>query len=200
MKRSELEEKYTNRYNNILVSLAKNLETHLKDNFKESQRIDRICARPKSIDRFIEKAQKKENGLLKYDDPLSQIQDQIGARIITYYLNDVPNISKTVTDYYREIESRTIVPDSEYEFGYFGKHYVLIMPDDLTSNFSNMDDVPKFFELQIKTLFQHAWSEANHDLGYKPNYQLNKEQKRKIAFTSAQAWGADHIFNELSLK
>ena len=57
-----------------------------------------------------------------------------------------------------------------------------------------------FFELQIKTLFQNAWSEANHDLGYKPERELSKDEKRKIAFTSAQAWGADMIFDELSDK
>jgi GTP pyrophosphokinase len=52
--------------------------------------------------------------------------------------------------------------------------------------------------LQIKTLFQHAWSEANHDLGYKPALApVGVEDERRLAFTSAQAWGADHIFDEL---
>ena len=57
---------------------------------------------------------------------------------------------------------------------------------------------PTFFELQIKTLFEHSWAEANHDLAYKPHSELNLVQKRKIAFTAAQAWGADKIFDELS--
>jgi ppGpp synthetase/RelA/SpoT-type nucleotidyltranferase len=58
--------------------------------------------------------------------------------------------------------------------------------------------LPQFFELQVKTLFQHAWSEANHDLGYKPGATpLSSSEKRQLAFTSAQAWGADHIFDEL---
>jgi putative GTP pyrophosphokinase len=54
-----------------------------------------------------------------------------------------------------------------------------------------------FFELQLKTLFQHAWSEADHDLGYKPSAELSLDQKRRLAFTAAQAWGADLIFDEL---
>ena len=58
--------------------------------------------------------------------------------------------------------------------------------------------VPKFFELQIKTLFQHAWSEAEHDIGYKEGQKpLDLDQKRRLAFTSAQAWGADRVFDEL---
>ena len=58
--------------------------------------------------------------------------------------------------------------------------------------------MPEFFELQVKTLFQHAWAEANHDLGYKPEgKELDQESKRLLAYASAQAWGADRVFDEL---
>ncbi|MHA1279982.1 MAG: GTP pyrophosphokinase, partial [Candidatus Helarchaeota archaeon] len=53
-------------------------------------------------------------------------------------------------------------------------------------------------ELQIKTVYQHAWAAANHDLGYKSEKDLPKDQRRKIAFTAAQSWGADQIFRELA--
>jgi ppGpp synthetase/RelA/SpoT-type nucleotidyltranferase len=54
----------------------------------------------------------------------------------------------------------------------------------------------------VKTLFQHAWSKADHDLGYKPgsgSTPLTSHERRKLAYTSAQAWGADHLFDELFL-
>jgi ppGpp synthetase/RelA/SpoT-type nucleotidyltranferase len=92
-----------------------------------------------------------------------------------------------------------MVPDSESEFGYIGKHYILAVPDDVyPDDEGEAKLIPKFFELQIKTLFQHAWSEANHDIAYKPVTTLTSLQKRQLAFTAAQAWGADQIFETLS--
>ncbi len=90
-----------------------------------------------------------------------------------------------------------IVPDSIKEFGYEGQHYIFFLPEAIIPNSDFKDNLPPFFELQIKTLFQHAWSEAEHDIGYKPTVKMTSDDKRKIAFTAAQAWGADRIFNEL---
>jgi putative GTP pyrophosphokinase len=161
-------------------------------------RIDRVTARPKSIDRFLAKARKVENGKPKYAEPLRQIQDQVGARVITFYWSDVERISAVVERYYRPIEARNLVPESEWEFGYFGRHYILLIPNDVIAPSMDRELIPEFFELQVKTLFQHAWSEAEHDLGYKPGaVPLTSDEKRRLAFTAAQAWGADRIFDEL---
>lgn len=189
---------YERRYNNVLVPLESMLEKHIKDRINGYLRLDRISVRAKSVSRFLAKAQKTKNGNLIYNDPLNEIQDQIGARIVTFYLLDIEPINRIVHGYYAPIEERTIIPESENEFGYEGKHCILFIPRELISPGLPKEDCPHFFELQIKTLFEHAWAEANHDLAYKPQSELTKEQKRKVAFTAAQAWGADLIFDELA--
>lgn len=194
---SELEKLYRRRLENVLNPLAVAIEGQLKDYFAQQPRIDRIAARAKTVERFLAKAQKDENGKRKYTEPLRQIQDQVGARVVTFYKSDVALIAEIVRKYYRPIESKDMVPESEWEFGYFGRHFVLLVPSDLTVAFEDRSQVPQFFELQIKTLFQHAWSEANHDLGYKSELPLDGDAKRRLAFTSAQAWGADWIFDDL---
>ncbi len=181
----------------VLVPLAERIEAHLKSLFAGLARIDRISARAKDVDRFLAKAQKHDNDKPKYDDPLNQIQDQVGARIVTFYASDVERVRLEIENYFRYIESKKIVPESESEFGYEGRHFILFVPDDLIDDTLERDESVEFFELQIKTLFQHAWSEAEHDLGYKPSGKLTSDQKRRLAFTAAQAWGADLIFDEM---
>lgn len=193
-----IETQYRARYPRLVLAAAA-IEQQLRGYLEGTSHVDRVSARAKSVDRFVAKATKIEDGSPKYSDPLSQIQDQIGARIVSFYLSDVEAISLIIEKYYRPIESKALVPDSEWEFGYFGKHFILLMPTDVIDDGDEEKPMPEFFELQIKTLFQHAWSEANHDLGYKPGTKpLTVDEKRQLAFTAAQAWGADRIFEELS--
>lgn len=197
MNTQSLESTYRERFDRILTPLAVRLQDHLRDLVKDLPHIDRISARAKSIDRFVAKAEKQVAGKRKYSDPFVQIQDQIGARIVVFYLRDVEAVALRVNDHLRKIETQTIVPDSEAEFGYFGRHFILFLPSDLFDAEIPQDQAPKFFELQIKTLYQHAWAEANHDLAYKPPEELSSDDRRKIAFTAAQSWGADQIFDDL---
>ena len=195
---SDLEQEYQQRFDAALKPVAVALEDQLREIFQPEPRIDRVSVRAKSVDRFLAKASALVDGKPKYSEPLRQIQDQIGARIITFYRSDVDRIAATIQKYYRPIESKDVIPESEWEFGYFGRHYVLLVPSDVVATQIDKTLLPQFFELQVKTLFQHAWSEANHDLGYKPSATpLSSDAKRRLAFTSAQAWGADHIFDEL---
>ncbi len=101
-------------------------------------------------------------------------------------------------DNLRFVEEKALEPEKESEFGYFGKHFILFIPSDVLPKDSDSRDMPTFFELQIKTLFQHAWAEANHDLFYKPNRTIPPEDKRRFAFAAAQSWGADLMFDDLA--
>ncbi|MES2861674.1 MAG: hypothetical protein V4701_09385 [Pseudomonadota bacterium] len=195
---SELDLRYRLRHQAVLVDMAAEIETFITDLVGGIPRIDRVQARAKSPDRFLAKATKEEEGVRKYLDPISEIQDQIGARIITFYLSDVTAICDHIEKYFRHIEKRSVLPESSAEFGYFGFHYIIGVPTDVLRDEWTETEVPGFFELQIKTLFQHAWSEANHDLGYKElSGALMPDDKRRMAWASAQAWGADQIFDEL---
>ncbi len=195
-KEKKLESIYKNRFNGVLLTLEERLESNLKLLFK-NRRIDSIVVRAKSPESFMKKAHKLKDGNLKYSDPIHQIYDQVGARIVTFYLSDVESLAQTVTEYFGPVEEKNIIPESLKEFGYEAKHFILLFPKDLCTPDLPEDQRPRFFELQIATLFQHAWAQANHDLAYKPPSELTRDQNRMVAFTAAQAWGADMIFNDL---
>ncbi|TIX92778.1 RelA/SpoT domain-containing protein [Rhizobium sp. P44RR-XXIV] len=194
-----IEDEYRTRYEKVLVPLAASLSELLTEHLDGHKRIDRISSRAKSVERFVAKAAKlTEQNTQKYEHPLDQIQDQIGARVTVFYKSDVESVRKVLMRYLRPVESKDLVPASEWEFGYFGWHSVCLFPAELILPDWPAEFVPNFFELQVKTLFQHAWSEANHDLGYKAEGDgLTPDQNRMLAFASAQAWGADRAFDEL---
>lgn len=194
----ELTRAYAERYEKHLISKADELQSFVYECVIDYPRLDRVVGRAKDVDSFMEKARRDENGKKKYTNPLNQIQDQIGVRIVSYYTSDIPPLQNVVLDYFSPIEQKVIVPDDDSQFGYEGAHYILFIPDDIRNPSLPKDECPEFFELQIKTLFQHAWAQANHDLAYKSEKTLDHDQCRKVAFTAAQAWGADHIFDQLA--
>ena len=193
----DLNQEYQRRFRNALKPIACGIEDLLQEYLKGLPRIDRVSARAKEPLRFITKAGKVENGMPKYSDPLSQIQDQIGARVVVFYERDVVAVSARVEKYFHLFEKRLQIPETEWEFGYFGLHYVLLLPREAVPTGVSEELAPEQFELQIKTLWQHAWSEANHDLAYKPSAELPAGSRRLMAYASAQAWGADRTFSEL---
>jgi putative GTP pyrophosphokinase len=193
-----IKEIYQRRRTLCLESAAERLNKLIEEYLEGVPRIDRVSCRAKTLESFLKKASKVlDDGSEKYPDPIADIQDQLAARVIVYYVCDIEVVQEKIEQYFGSIESKRVAVDSPNEFGYEGQHYILFTPSDIFPDNVSEDDRPTVFELQIKTLFQHAWSEAEHDLGYKCKEPLTFDQKRLLACTAAQAWGADRIFGEL---
>jgi putative GTP pyrophosphokinase len=192
-----IKDEYTERYP-VLAKIAIKLQDYLIEVTSGLLRIDSVTVRAKHPDRYFSKAIKtNKNGEAKYANPKYGIQDQIGARINVLYLSDVESVRQHMIKFMKHIEESPKFPDDDTAFGYFGYHFIFQTPDDIIPD-EHKEAVPEFFELQIKTLFQHAWSETHHDLGYKTHRELTSDERRQIAFTAAQAWGADRIFDDLA--
>jgi ppGpp synthetase/RelA/SpoT-type nucleotidyltranferase len=184
----DLEAAYQARYP-ILKRVASEIAAALREILDDTPRIDLISVRAKSVARFLEKAQRRD-----WLDPLHDIQDQIGARVVVYYKQDVETTTRTILAHIAAIEDRQPEATDPRIFGYQAKHYVCYVPRAVQVRIESPVD---FFELQVCTLFQHAWAEAEHDLGYAAHTPLDYEERRKIAWAAAQAWGADEIFDDI---
>ena len=103
---------------------------------------------------------------------LSDITDILGARIITFYTDDVDRIAAMAEqlfeiDWDNSVDKRMLHQlDS---FGYNSLHYICKLPG---YDFR--------FELQLRTTLQHAWASINHDNGYKTGVEIPREYLRRI--------------------
>ncbi len=194
MNRDQIEHEYESRHE-ILEITAQRILADLREILHGIPHVDGITARAKSINRFVDKALKLDkDGNRKYQHPFDEIQDQVGARIVVFYLSDVDEIAERVYANYRPAEDVEKRDEKPEQFSYQARHFVCRIPPDIRASAQTPVGV---FELQISTLFQHAWAEANHDIAYKPEHPLEYNDRRRLAWAAAQAWGADVIFDEL---
>lgn len=178
----------------FLDKCAKLIEEFLSTYIPAETLIDRISARAKSVDRFMEKAKKVQGGAPKYERPLLDIQDIVGARVVVLYPSEVEKLKRFIPSLLPIIERRGLEPEGFSEFGYVGWHAIARIPSEAIPQSCPLT-FPSFFEIQIKTVFQHAWAEAEHDLAYKEQRgPLTRDDHRLVAFAAAQAWGADNSF------
>src|ERR1019366_7415109 len=86
----------------VLETISQSLEQELENRVGNEKHVDRVICRCKTVDSFMKKAEKiNDRGEYKYQVPLKEIQDKIGARIVVYYKSDIEPIRKIVTDYFK---------------------------------------------------------------------------------------------------
>ena len=119
-----------------------------------------VTGRTKSVASFAAKAARVVGDELLYPDPLSQITDQIGVRVITYVHSDVAAVAELLDDELTILDDRDMGQEtaSAGGFGYASRH-LLVTPSP--------DEGGHRASVQVRTVLQHAWAEFEHDIRYK---------------------------------
>ena len=110
----------------------------------------------------------------QYSDPLQEISDLAGVRIVTYFLSDVYAIlgairSIFVVDDDRSVDYR-IVEDPRL-FDYVSTHYIVRWSDDDIASEELSEFAGMWCEIQVRTMLQHAWASIAHEKIYKPRFE-----------------------------
>ncbi|MGM0344792.1 GTP pyrophosphokinase [Streptomyces sp. Adlamb9] len=182
----------------LLESLVDNLTDVVRSDLTGVPHIDRISFRVKDPGSFFEKSTATHpGGDKKYLNPLREIEDQVAGRVIVFYSSDISIVSSVLEDTFRRVESEVREPEDESSFGYESYHHIFLIPEHhKPDRWDDEENMPVTFELQVRTLFMHAWAEPQHDLGYKGG-ELSREVRRKLAWVAASAWGADRTMDEI---
>lgn len=132
---------------------------------------------------------------------LADITDLVGVRIITFYLDDVDVVASAVerlfeVDWQNTVDKRRL--HALNSFGYQSLHYICRMPDMPCETSGSSSDVKLYrFEVQMRTLLQHAWSNINHDTGYKSGVEIPREYIRNLSRIAGMLELADEQFSRI---
>lgn len=128
-----------------------------------------VNGRAKSVSSFASKAARSVDGSLAFADPLREITDQIGVRVITYVHSDVQAVAELLEDQLVIHDDRDMGQEtaSEGRFGYASRH-LLVSVDQPRARQSVPEALRgRLVQVQIRTVLQHAWAEFEHDIRYK---------------------------------
>jgi len=145
-----------------------------------------IYFRVKNPQKLEEKIIRKKKRKKMYKN-LSDVEDLAGVRIVFYLESDK---EKFIKDLKQEIPNIIKIEDLEKKNGYRAKHVIIT----LDSKRLELSEYKKFenlkCEIQLVSIFSHAWAELEHDWLYKDihgfknknpeGYKIAKKQMESI--------------------
>ena len=183
-------------YEDFALSVASVLERCLEEKHIKSQS---ISYRAKDPDEFERKAARPVPGSVtaKYSDPLTQITDKVGVRVITYFLHNVDEIDELVPGEFEVIERTLKASDEPDRFGYRSLHFLVKYLDNRTQLTEYRRFKGLIAEIQVRTVLQHAWAEIEHDIRYKSPSLLPDSVSRRFGSLAGLIEIADREFQAI---
>ena len=159
-------QEFCTRYPNAAADFLGAIEDVLSD---AGLTYDHVTARVKEWRSLRSKSRKRRpDGTLMYPHPWQDIHDLIGVRVTTYHSTEIPRIIEALTEVFevRRSVDKTAQTRVSGSFGYGSHHLILRVPlaraTPVLQAYAGRE-----FEVQIRTVLQHAWAEFEHDIRYK---------------------------------
>jgi len=191
----ETGEAYRSQFSDYEVYLGR-----LKDFIRiliEESHIDvmHIEKRVKSVESFIDKGRRKN-----CQDPLEEITDKIGLRVITYYDDDIEEVANLIRkefDVDLELSDNKREALKDNEFSYRSLHLVVKHKAVRATNTEWKRFATQKAEIQIRSILQHAWASISHKTLYKKPDDVPPELRRQLNSLSALLEVADREFIDI---
>lgn len=194
--------------NSALIIIQRNIESEIKRDLDRLAIHYRLHSRIKESDSLKEKIETKGDGYYSPDG--KKIQDIIGFRITTYFIDDV----KLLWDYFYKRPNRV---DDEYDkatadiFKPLRKNLICRMNSENSEVFGEskaiepiLNLVDNTYEIQFRTTLSEGWHEVDHALRYKckSDWEPYPEEDRMLNGVFASLETSDRalkaLFEDLS--
>ncbi len=162
-----------------------------------------VQTRAKTLSSFAEKAARKYD---KYKNPVEQLTDLCGGRVIVQTLGQVQAVCQFI-----EANFEIVQKDDKglllggSTFGYRDMHYLVRLKPERDNTLGITDEESRAIyslknrtaELQVRTWLQHAWADSTHDRLYKSSLSFSTGIVRTGNLLAAEMERGDRGFDEL---
>ncbi|MFL4480357.1 GTP pyrophosphokinase family protein [Paeniglutamicibacter sp. ORCA_105] len=202
----------------MLEHVAEAMRTRIESLFDETENTPLfVVSRVKTVESFRDKASRMlvgeegETPALEFPSPLREIHDLVGVRVIVKLPHEIREAANLIKRRRSDFDCRS---DREKDigsvesgtYGYSSRHLILkTRGEEVVRDFqAKLGGDTKItgnfvFEVQIRTILSHAWSEIEHDIRFK-----NAEPRawsphidRQFTATAAMLEAVEDQFSEL---
>jgi len=159
---------------------------------KEEIEFSTITYRAKTLNSFLEKIQRKS-----YRDPISEITDFAGVRVVCLYVDDLARLEKVIGEQFEVVEKIDKLTDRKADqFGYGAIHFIVRLGQNASG--ARYDDLKNLVcEIQTRTVLQDAWAIIDHHLVYKNESNIPTVLRSRLNRLAGDFQSADRKFSDL---
>jgi len=158
---------------------------------KKNIKIHSLDDRIKTFDSFLDKIKRQ-----KTKESFREIQDLLGLRIVCLFRTDINSISTIIRDIFEVVEEDNKIDNIAADiFGYMGIHFIVKLKNVSGEGRKPISNLP--FEVQLRTIGQHAWASISEYLYYKHETSVPRNLRRDFYALSGLFHVADAQFEIL---
>jgi ppGpp synthetase/RelA/SpoT-type nucleotidyltranferase len=158
--------------------LGKSVYSFLKYKITDYELLPEIQFRTKELHSIIKKVKKKQS---QKHYSYHHLKDKLGIRIICAFQEDMAVIDEFLRDYFKILDVEYKQENLDFnKLDYVSNHYDAKINLDINEFKKHSSLANYVFEIQVRTLNQHAWSNTAHSLSYKQEKDLPSNLKRKV--------------------
>lgn len=186
----------------MYYSYSETIRNILNSSLPKELGIQTVQYRAKTKESFKKKASKLDENdetKLRYPNPLIEITDLAGIRVITFFPKSIERICDIISREFELLEKKDIGEErfNQGRFGYQSIHHLVKMHPQR----NELTEYKKFngmiAEIQVRTILQHAWAEMEHDIQYKSLEQIPKTIKKRFISLAGLIEIADREFQAI---